>query len=93
MLKATKDMNSRELHRQSCEYNSIFISPQTYDSALLAVGSIFTVVEAVLTGQVSGHFAACSFQGPKVREAACVLGGTVTGWGRMSRGFEVKCVG
>ncbi|XP_041037434.1 histone deacetylase 6-like, partial [Carcharodon carcharias] len=57
MLKSTAEMSSRELHRQSCEYNSIFISPQTYESALLAVGSTFTVVEAVLTGQIQNGVA------------------------------------
>ncbi|XP_072344022.1 histone deacetylase 6 isoform X2 [Scyliorhinus torazame] len=71
-LKSTREMNSRELHRQSCEYNSIFISSQTYDSALLAVGSLFNVVEAVLTGQVQNGVALIRPPGHHAeRDVAC----------------------
>ncbi|XP_067833888.1 histone deacetylase 6 [Heptranchias perlo] len=56
-LKATGELKPRDLHRQACEYNSIYISPKSYDSAVLAVGSTFNVVEAVLTGKVQNGVA------------------------------------
>ncbi|XP_060679116.1 histone deacetylase 6-like, partial [Hemiscyllium ocellatum] len=71
-LKATKDMTPRELHRQSCEYNSIFISPQSYNTAMLAVGALFTVVEAVITGQVQNGVAIIRPPGHHAeRDVAC----------------------
>ncbi|XP_067880362.1 histone deacetylase 6 isoform X4 [Heterodontus francisci] len=57
ILKSTMAMKPKELHRQSCEYNSIFIAPQSYESALLAVGSTFSVVEAVLNDKVQNGVA------------------------------------
>ncbi|XP_051865000.1 histone deacetylase 6 isoform X3 [Pristis pectinata] len=70
VLKATRTSKPRELHRLSSEYNSIYISNKSYDSALMAVGSTFNVVEAVVQNGVAivrppGHHAesdyACGF--------------------------------
>ncbi|XP_041093058.1 histone deacetylase 6 [Polyodon spathula] len=51
-MKSTEGMKPRDLHRQSEEYNSIFISPQSYKSALLAAGACFRAAEAILTDKV-----------------------------------------
>ncbi|XP_063792168.1 histone deacetylase 6 isoform X2 [Pseudophryne corroboree] len=45
-------MKQRELHRLGSEYNSIYINNKSYSSACLAVGSTFSVVEAVVKGKV-----------------------------------------
>ncbi|XP_059818792.1 histone deacetylase 6-like, partial [Hypanus sabinus] len=57
VLKASEGSKPRELHHLSSEYNSIFICTRTFNSALLAVGSTFSVVEAVLQGKVSNGVA------------------------------------
>ncbi|XP_043936310.1 histone deacetylase 6 isoform X2 [Protopterus annectens] len=56
-IKSTVDMKARDLHRQSDEYISIYLSPKTYDCALLATGSTFNVVEAILTGKAQNGVA------------------------------------
>ncbi|XP_040298520.1 histone deacetylase 6 isoform X1 [Bufo bufo] len=45
-------MKPRDLHRMGSQYNSIFINNRSYNSARLAAGSTFSVVEAVLRGEV-----------------------------------------
>ncbi|CDQ97769.1 unnamed protein product, partial [Oncorhynchus mykiss] len=53
-IKATEGMKTRDLHRLGDEYNSIFISTESYRSARLAAGACFNAVQAVLTGQAVG---------------------------------------
>ncbi|XP_062890991.1 histone deacetylase 6 isoform X3 [Mobula hypostoma] len=57
VLKTSESSKPRDLHRLSSEYNSIYICTRTFDSALMAVGSTFGVVEAVLEGKVSNGVA------------------------------------
>ncbi|XP_064415328.1 histone deacetylase 6 isoform X2 [Latimeria chalumnae] len=56
-IKSSVDMKPRDLHRLSNEYNSIYICPKSYECALLATGSTFNVVEAVVTGKVQNGVA------------------------------------
>ncbi|XP_030049781.1 protein deacetylase HDAC6 isoform X3 [Microcaecilia unicolor] len=51
-LQSTTDMKQRDLHRKGSEYNSIYLNSKSYDCALLAAGSTFSAVEAVVTGKV-----------------------------------------
>lgn len=51
-IKSTEDMKPRDLHRLGNEYNSIFISNESYKCALLAAGACFNSVQAILTDQV-----------------------------------------
>ncbi|XP_049341604.1 histone deacetylase 6 isoform X1 [Astyanax mexicanus] len=51
-IKSTEQMKPRDLHRLGDEYNSIYISQESYKSALLAAGSCFNSAQAILTGQV-----------------------------------------
>ncbi|KAM4020629.1 protein deacetylase HDAC6 [Anomaloglossus baeobatrachus] len=45
-------MKPRDLHRTGSEYNSIYINSRSHHSACLAAGCTFSVVEAVVKGQV-----------------------------------------
>ncbi|XP_076860116.1 protein deacetylase HDAC6 isoform X2 [Brachyhypopomus gauderio] len=51
-MKSTEQMKPRDLHRLGDEYNSIFISSESYRCALLAAGACFNSAHAILTGQV-----------------------------------------
>ncbi|KAJ8017286.1 hypothetical protein DPEC_G00016270 [Dallia pectoralis] len=51
-IKATETMKPRDLYRLGDEYNSIFISAESYRSARLAAGACFNLAQAVLNGQV-----------------------------------------
>ncbi|XP_056410464.1 histone deacetylase 6-like [Hyla sarda] len=51
-IEGSSRMKPRDLHRMGSEYNSIYINNRSYHSALLAAGSTFSVVEAVLKGEV-----------------------------------------
>uniref|UniRef100_A0A8B9LAX4 Protein deacetylase HDAC6 n=1 Tax=Astyanax mexicanus TaxID=7994 RepID=A0A8B9LAX4_ASTMX len=51
-IKSTEQMKPRDLHKLGDEYNSIYISQESYKSALLAAGSCFNSAQAILTGQV-----------------------------------------
>lgn len=52
-IKSTEHMKPRDLCRLGDEYNSIYVSNESYKCALLAAGGCFNVVQAILTGQVS----------------------------------------
>ncbi|XP_066499799.1 histone deacetylase 6 [Hoplias malabaricus] len=51
-IKSTEQMKTRDLHKLSDEYNSIYICTESYKSALLAAGACFNSAQAILTGQV-----------------------------------------
>lgn len=51
-MKNTERMKPRDLHRLGNDYNSIFISNESYKCALMAAGACFNSVQAILTGQV-----------------------------------------
>uniref|UniRef100_A0A673GXU8 Protein deacetylase HDAC6 n=1 Tax=Sinocyclocheilus rhinocerous TaxID=307959 RepID=A0A673GXU8_9TELE len=51
-IKSTEHMKPRDLHRLGNGYNSIYISNESYTCALMAAGSCFNSVQAILTGQV-----------------------------------------
>ncbi|KAG8549936.1 hypothetical protein GDO81_018813, partial [Engystomops pustulosus] len=51
-IEESSRMKPRDLHRMGSEYNSIYINTRSYNSACLAAGSTFNVVEAVLKGEV-----------------------------------------
>ncbi|XP_058873078.1 LOW QUALITY PROTEIN: histone deacetylase 6 [Acipenser ruthenus] len=71
-MKSTEGMKPRDLHRQSEEYNSIFISPQSYQSALLAAGASFNAAEAILTDKVRNAVAIVRPPGHHAeRDSAC----------------------
>ena len=52
VMKATVVLKSRDLHRLASEYNSVFLSQQSYSAALLAAGAAFNAAQGILTGQV-----------------------------------------
>ncbi|XP_036918326.1 histone deacetylase 6 isoform X2 [Sturnira hondurensis] len=73
-LRATEKMKTRELHRESASFESIYICPSTFACAQLATGASCCLVEAVLAGEVlngvavvrppghhAEHDAACGF--------------------------------
>ncbi|KAI4901578.1 hypothetical protein NFI96_012101, partial [Prochilodus magdalenae] len=51
-IKSTEQMKPRDLYRLGDEYNSIYISNESYRSALMAAGACFNSAKAILTGQV-----------------------------------------
>ncbi|XP_073886101.1 protein deacetylase HDAC6 isoform X4 [Macaca fascicularis] len=51
-LRATEKMKTRELHRESSNFDSIYICPSTFACAQLATGAACRLVEAVLSGEV-----------------------------------------
>ncbi|KAA0714370.1 Histone deacetylase 6 [Triplophysa tibetana] len=51
-MKNTERMKPRDLNRLGNDYNSIFISNESYKCALMAAGACFNSVQAILTGQV-----------------------------------------
>ncbi|XP_073397420.1 histone deacetylase 6 isoform X1 [Dendrobates tinctorius] len=51
-IEKSSQMKPRDLHRVGSEYNSIYINNRSYHSACLAAGSSFSVVEAVVKGEV-----------------------------------------
>ncbi|PIK45158.1 putative histone deacetylase 6 isoform X1 [Apostichopus japonicus] len=50
-LAETRKLSAEDLDRKQCEYNSIYLCPDSYDCALLATGSLLNVVDTVLTGK------------------------------------------
>uniref|UniRef100_A0A8C9QZC9 Protein deacetylase HDAC6 n=1 Tax=Scleropages formosus TaxID=113540 RepID=A0A8C9QZC9_SCLFO len=56
-IKSSEEMKPRDLHKLGGEYNSIYISPESYKCALLAAGSCFNSAQAILTGQVKNAVA------------------------------------
>uniref|UniRef100_A0A673XK33 Protein deacetylase HDAC6 n=1 Tax=Salmo trutta TaxID=8032 RepID=A0A673XK33_SALTR len=71
-IKATEGMKTRDLHRLGDEYNSIFISTESYRSARLAAGACFNAAQAVLTGQVRNGVAIVRPPGHHAeKDAAC----------------------
>lgn len=68
-LKELREKNSLELRQCAWRYNSIYLCEETYNTALLATGSLLSVVHTVLTGQATngvavvrppGHHAECT---------------------------------
>ncbi|XP_028850691.1 histone deacetylase 6 isoform X2 [Denticeps clupeoides] len=51
-MKTTETMKPRDLHRLGDEYNSVYVSNESYHCALLAAGSCFNAAQAVLSGEV-----------------------------------------
>nr|XP_023691607.1 histone deacetylase 6 isoform X2 [Paramormyrops kingsleyae] len=71
-IKSTEGMKPRDLHRLGDEYNSIYISSESYRCALLAAGTCFNSAEAVLTGQVRNAVAIVRPPGHHAeRDVAC----------------------
>ncbi|XP_010966435.2 histone deacetylase 6 isoform X1 [Camelus ferus] len=71
-LRATEKMKTRELHRESANYDSIYICPSTFACAQLATGAVCRLVEAVLAGEVLNGIAVVRPPGHHAeRDAAC----------------------
>nr|XP_015102767.1 histone deacetylase 6 isoform X3 [Vicugna pacos]XP_031528305.1 histone deacetylase 6 isoform X3 [Vicugna pacos] len=71
-LRATEKMKTRELHRESANYDSIYICPSTFTCAQLATGAVCRLVEAVLAGEVLNGIAVVRPPGHHAeRDAAC----------------------
>ncbi|KAJ8393479.1 hypothetical protein AAFF_G00059520 [Aldrovandia affinis] len=71
-IKATEGMKPRDLHKAGEEYNSIYISPESYGSALLAAGACFNAAQAVVAGQVRNAVAIVRPPGHHAeKDAAC----------------------
>ncbi|XP_077080161.1 protein deacetylase HDAC6 isoform X2 [Siphateles boraxobius] len=56
-IKSSEHMKPRDLHRLGNNYNSIYINNESYTCALMAAGSCFNSVQAILTGQVRNSVA------------------------------------
>ncbi|XP_036435365.1 LOW QUALITY PROTEIN: histone deacetylase 6 [Colossoma macropomum] len=71
-IKSTEQMKPRDLYRLGDEYNSIYISNESYRSALLAAGACFNSAQAILTGQVRNGVAVVRPPGHHAeRDTAC----------------------
>ncbi|KAM5290542.1 protein deacetylase HDAC6 isoform 2-T6 [Glossophaga mutica] len=71
-LRATEKMKTRELHRESANFESIYICPSTFACALLATGASCCLVEAVLAGEVLNGIAVVRPPGHHAeQDAAC----------------------
>ncbi|KAK2491645.1 hypothetical protein MC885_012756, partial [Smutsia gigantea] len=71
-LRATEKMKSRELHRLSTSFDSIYICPSTFACAQLATGAVCRLVEAVLAGEILNGAAVVRPPGHHAeRDAAC----------------------
>ncbi|XP_058245625.1 histone deacetylase 6 [Hemibagrus wyckioides] len=71
-IKSTEQMKPRDLNRLGSEYNSIYISKESYKCALLAAGACFNVAQAILTGQVRNGVAIVRPPGHHAeRDTAC----------------------
>uniref|UniRef100_A0A2K6SG81 UBP-type domain-containing protein n=1 Tax=Saimiri boliviensis boliviensis TaxID=39432 RepID=A0A2K6SG81_SAIBB len=51
-LQATEKMKTQELHRESSNFDSIYNCPSTFTCAQLAIGTVFCLVDSVLSGEV-----------------------------------------
>ncbi|CAL8253087.1 unnamed protein product [Arctogadus glacialis] len=72
VMKATATLKSRDLHRLASEYNSVFLSQQSYSAALLAAGAAFNAAQGILTGQLCNAVAIVRPPGHHAeRESAC----------------------
>ncbi|KAM9828612.1 histone deacetylase 6 isoform X2 [Syngnathus typhle] len=72
LMKSTTTMKSRDLYKLGEEFNSIFINNQSFQSALLAVGSCFNAVDHIMSGQVRSGVAIVRPPGHHAeRETAC----------------------
>ncbi|XP_066212385.1 histone deacetylase 6 isoform X1 [Saccopteryx leptura] len=71
-LRATEKMKTRELHRESASFDSIYICPSTFACAQLATGATCCLVEAVLAGEVLNGVAVVRPPGHHAeQDAAC----------------------
>ncbi|XP_017324157.1 histone deacetylase 6 isoform X1 [Ictalurus punctatus] len=71
-IKSTEQMKPRDLNRLGDEYNSIYISKESYKCALLAAGACFSVAQSILTGQVRNGVAIVRPPGHHAeRDTAC----------------------
>ncbi|XP_054422439.1 histone deacetylase 6 [Pteronotus mesoamericanus] len=71
-LRATEKMKTRELHRESANFESIYICPSTFACAQLATGATCCLVEAVLAGEVLNGVAVVRPPGHHAeQDAAC----------------------
>ncbi|XP_061113820.1 histone deacetylase 6 isoform X1 [Conger conger] len=71
-IKSTEGMKPRDLHRLGKEYNSIYISAESYRSALLAAGACFNAAQALMTAQVRNAVAIVRPPGHHAeKDAAC----------------------
>ncbi|XP_051823997.1 histone deacetylase 6 [Antechinus flavipes] len=71
-IRATSHLKPRDLHREGENYNSIYMSSQSFDCAQLAAGAACRLVEAILTGEVHNGLAIIRPPGHHAeRDAAC----------------------
>ncbi|KAI5095354.1 histone deacetylase 6, partial [Silurus meridionalis] len=71
-IKSTEQMKPRDLKRLGDDYNSIYISKESYKCALLSAGACFNVVQSILTGQVRNGVAIVRPPGHHAeRDTAC----------------------
>uniref|UniRef100_A0A2K5PEI3 UBP-type domain-containing protein n=1 Tax=Cebus imitator TaxID=2715852 RepID=A0A2K5PEI3_CEBIM len=71
-LQATEKMKTQELHRESSNFDSIYICPSTFSCAQLAIGTACRLVEAVLSGEVLNGAAVVHTPGHHAeQDAAC----------------------
>ncbi|KAM9343089.1 histone deacetylase 6 isoform 1-T2 [Pholidichthys leucotaenia] len=56
-MKASAALKPRELHQLGEEFNSIYFNQQTFQSAQMAAGSCFNIVDQILSGQMSNGVA------------------------------------
>ncbi|XP_062855523.1 histone deacetylase 6 [Trichomycterus rosablanca] len=71
-IKHTEQMKPRDLFRLGNDYNSVYLSKESYKCALLAAGGCFNVAQSILTGQVRNGVAIVRPPGHHAeRDTAC----------------------
>uniref|UniRef100_A0A671XFY2 Protein deacetylase HDAC6 n=1 Tax=Sparus aurata TaxID=8175 RepID=A0A671XFY2_SPAAU len=57
LMKSTQMMTESELHTLSEKYDSVYIHPESFQVAVLAVGSVLQLVDRVVTSEIRNGFA------------------------------------
>ncbi|XP_056897299.1 histone deacetylase 6 [Takifugu flavidus] len=57
LMKSTQTMTEEELHSLSDKYDSIYLHPESFSVAVMAVGSVLQLVDQVMTSELRNGFA------------------------------------
>ncbi|KAM3872288.1 histone deacetylase 6 [Diretmus argenteus] len=71
LMRSTQTMSESQLHSLSDSYDSIYIHPETFQVALLAVGSVLQLVDKVMTSELRNGFAVVRPPGHHAQSNQC----------------------